>query len=67
MADELGLMCPNCHCPLVPEDGQGQRSVYYTRAGVRCIRRRRVCWHCGKRFSTTERVIGNDDEIPSEN
>jgi len=51
--DDLGLKCPKCHCRLLNQQG---RAVYYTRRGKRCIVRRRVCNHCGCRFSTVERV-----------
>lgn len=62
MTESTGLRCPKCHSKYVPQQG---RSVYYTRHGERSILRRRICAHCGKKFSTVERVVG--EIIPTEN
>lgn len=46
-----GVRCPTCWSRLVP--------VIYTRhrIGGKTVRRRK-CHHCGREFSTTERVTG---------
>lgn len=44
-----GIRCRNCHCPT--------SSVYETRRSRFGLRRRRICDHCGFRFTTGEREI----------
>lgn len=45
------LACPRCGCRHLP--------VYSTKHYVgKFIRRVRICRNCGKRISTTERLIG---------
>jgi transcriptional regulator NrdR family protein len=60
-SDSLGISCPVCGCRLLNEGG---RSVVYTRKGTQCIRRVRVCNHCGRRFATVERVVAGRKSTP---
>ncbi|MEW4454572.1 hypothetical protein AB1L30_18000 [Bremerella sp. JC817] len=43
-----GVACPQC--------GSGYAPVYYTRQQMGKTVRVRECQHCGRRFSTVERV-----------
>lgn len=45
--DKPGIECRKCGCR--------HFRVYYTRLGPSCIRRVRICRHCGTRRLTTER------------
>ena len=48
--DRCGLVCPKCECR--------HFRVVYTRATPRGrIIRRRECRHCGRRITTSERII----------
>ena len=47
---EPGLKCPECGCSHLP--------VWYTRSRGDKIVRVRKCRNCGRRVSTTERIIG---------
>ena len=49
--EQRGIVCPKCGCAYF--------RVIYTRArwGGRIVRRRE-CRHCGRRVTTTERMIG---------
>jgi len=46
-----GVRCPSCGCPHAP--------VIYTRHGLGRTFRRRECRACGRRFGTTEHVVGD--------
>ncbi len=47
--EDRGIRCPSCGCP--------RHFVVYTRrVSDRRISRARECEHCGRRFSTVERV-----------
>jgi len=53
--DDEGIKCPNCecrHCPVV------KTKPWHNKTRMR----QRVCRHCGRRFSTRERVMGTPDE-----
>ncbi|QDU39634.1 hypothetical protein Mal4_39800 [Maioricimonas rarisocia] len=45
-----GLVCPNCGCR--------HFCVIYTRPRAEIIVRRKECRHCGRRVTTTEKVLG---------
>lgn len=48
---EAGIRCSRCGCR--------ECRVIYTRAGaMQTTARRRECRHCGKRFTTRERIVG---------
>lgn len=49
--EQRGIVCPRCGCT--------DFRVVYTRAswGNRIVRRRE-CRHCGRRVTTTERLVG---------
>lgn len=54
MADDIdqtaGMRCPACNCP--------RSTVYYTRQNQpQVTTRRRICQHCGRKFTTIERKI----------
>lgn len=46
----IGLECPDCGCC--------DLRVYYTRRLAKAIRRVKTCRHCGRRITTTERIVG---------
>lgn len=48
--DGRGVECPACGCP--------ESQVYYTRRLAKKIRRRRICDHCGRKFTTSEAITG---------
>ena len=48
-----GVQCPKCGC--------GHAPVYYTRQQLKRTIRKRICRHCGQRFTTTERVTGSHE------
>lgn len=45
-----GLVCPNCGCR--------HFYVVYTRPRAEKIVRRKECRYCGRRVTTTEKVVG---------
>jgi len=45
-----GLECPRCGC--------GHFEVVKVCQGPGYVRRRRECRHCGRRVTTTERIVG---------
>lgn len=45
-----GLVCPHCGCQ--------HFYVIYTRPQAGKIVRRKECRHCGRRVTTTEKVVG---------
>lgn len=48
MTEERGVRCPSCDCP--------HSSVVRTSRLLGKIRRRRLCRHCGRHFTTAEQV-----------
>lgn len=58
-ADDRGLSCPSCGCHDVRDD---RTKVYRViRLGQhRSIRRHRICRACGRKFITSERVVGDN-------
>ncbi len=48
--EQLGLECPKCGCC--------DFRAYYTRRQAKGIRRVKICRHCGRRITTTERIVG---------
>jgi transcriptional regulator NrdR family protein len=49
-SESKGLTCPQCGCR--------HFYVVYTRPRAGKIVRRKECRHCGRRVTTTERVVG---------
>lgn len=45
-----GLKCPTCGC--------ADLGVYYTRQITDATRRRRTCRNCGRKVTTSERIVG---------
>lgn len=50
-----GITCPTCGCQHCPQDPTRVERTIALGAN-RCILRVRVCRHCGRRFTTNERV-----------
>lgn len=61
--EDYGIRCPKCGCRHVPYDKHAVAQTH-TLGPRQSIRRRRVCRHCGHRFTTYERVVECDSADP---
>lgn len=55
-----GLECPHCGCPESEVIETRKRLLRIDGALTGGIYRRRECEHCGMRFTTNERISGDD-------